>query len=75
MASNEPIGKVDKLIIIGNDGIEETETALSNKFKFNENSTYGEIDTVSRSINSLSNNTYIDTTLVTNISVNEKIAE
>ena len=74
MAANSPIGNVDKYVIKTTDNLDNaTETTLAAKFKFNPEATYENVDIASRAIAALSTNTYNDTILVTNVSVNEAV--
>lgn len=75
MAASTPIGKVDKYILKTRSPLgQDTETTLSNKFVFNSESTYSQVDTASRAIANLSQDTYVNTILVTNMDVNEQIS-
>ena len=80
MAESTKIGRVDKYVILSRPNYAaetdpNTETTISNKFYFNRDATYAQADTASKALAALSNNTYIDTILVTNMSVNEQVAE
>lgn len=80
MAANTKIGKVDKYIILSRPNSASasdpyTETTLGNKFYFNSDATYAQVDTASKALAALSYNTYVNTILVTNMSVNEQVAE
>lgn len=76
MESTDAIGNVDKIILKtkdANENVTET-TVTSKKLKANPEATYQQIDTAMRALNSLSDDSYNDTILVTNISVNEVMA-
>jgi len=76
MAANTNIGKVDKYILQTTDALGESmETNISKGIAVNPSATYSQVDTASRAIAALSQNSYHDTILVTNISVNEVMAE
>ena len=70
------IGNVDKYIIKTlNQQSETTETTLAAKFKFNPEATYENVDIASRAIAALSTDVYSDTSLITDISVNDNIVD
>lgn len=76
MAASTPIGKVDKYILKTRSALgTDTETTISNKFVFNSEATYSQVDTASKAIANLSQDTYVNTILVTNMDVNEQISE
>ena len=76
MSANSAIGQVDKYILQTINAIGDTnETVLSKGFTVNNTATYQQVDTSGRAIAAISKDTYKDTILVTNISVNEIIAE
>ena len=76
MSANSAIGQVDKYILKTLDSLgEDNENVISKGFTVNSTATYQQVDTASRAIAALSKDTYNDTILVTNISVNEVIAE
>lgn len=76
MSASSAIGQVDKYILKTLDSMgEANETVISKGFTVNNTSTYQQVDTASRAIAALSKDTYNDTILVTNISVNEVMAE
>jgi len=76
MAANTNIGKVDKYILQTTNALGESmETNISKGITVNPSATYSQVDTASRAIAALSQNSYHDTILVTNISVNEVMAE
>ena len=76
MSANSAIGQVEKYILQTIDAIGDiNETTLSKGFTVNNTTTYQQVDTASRAIAAISKDTYKDTILVTNISVNEIIAE
>lgn len=65
-------GKVQKYIIKSINALgAEVETTLSNKFQINPNAEYSAVDTASKALIALSNDIYSDTSLITDISVNE----
>lgn len=73
---DEAIGSVETILLVTKDeNGEEHQTDISKGFSINPNATYGQIDTVSRKLASLTYNTYYDTILITKISVTEKMAE
>lgn len=51
------------------------QTNISKGFSVNPAATYRQVDTASRAINSLMTNNYMDTILITSVSVNEVLAE
>lgn len=72
------IGNVSEIYLLSYDALgNQYKTNISKGFSINPNGevTYEQIDTAQRALCNLSSNTYDDTTLVTNISVNEKLAE
>lgn len=70
------IGNVSIMYLKSYDALGNTyETNVSKGFIVKSTATYQEVDTAVRSINSLTTNTYDDTILVTNISVNDVLAE
>lgn len=76
MSANSAIGQVDKYILQTVDAFGEVqETTLNKSFTVNSFATYQQVDTASHAISALSKNSYKDTVLVTNLSVNEIIAE
>lgn len=69
------IGVVNKYILKLTDANQEPkDTTLSNKFAFNAEATYNQVDTASRALATLTKYSYQDTILVTNVSVNEVLA-
>lgn len=74
MDSNTSIGIVDKYLITLTDGLSNDTINVSKSFTVNPDATYGQVDEASRAVVALSRETYQDTILVTNISVNEIIA-
>lgn len=77
MAANSPVGQVTamKLITHGSNERLDTETTLTGKrIMVNPDATYQQVDTLARALAALSRNTYIDTDLITVISVNEQVA-
>lgn len=71
------VGNVSSMILKTKDALNNTnETTITNQKLFvNPEATYQEVDTFARALAGLSTNSYDDTNLVTNISVNEKLAE
>lgn len=71
------VGKVSSMVLKSTDNLgEDTETTITNKaVTVNEDATYEQVDAVARALMALSRNTYVDTDLITVISVNEKLAE
>lgn len=76
MAASSYVGNVQTVQIISIDSLENKyTTTLNSRIKPLTNATYSNIDSSTRSLISLSENTYQDTHLITDISVNEEIAE
>ena len=74
MAANTPVGNVTQMILKSTDASgNDYETKLP--FAINSTATYEKVDAAARAINSLSTNTYQDTLLITQVSVNEVLAE
>lgn len=74
MAANTPIGNVTQMILKSTDALGNNyETKLP--FVINSAATYEKVDAAARAINLLSINTYQDTLLITQVSVNEVLAE
>lgn len=71
------IGNVTSMIIIGTDqsGNPVQNTVTSNSIKVSSTATYTQVDTVARALNNLTRNTYVDTNLITVISVEEILAQ
>lgn len=70
------IGNVTQIILKTTDTYgDPTETNISKGFIVNPSATYQQVDTANRAIAGLIKNTYNDTILVTNVSVNEVLAE
>lgn len=70
------IGNVEEMYLITKDSLEnQYKTRVGSGFTINPEKTYQEIDTAQRALAGLTTNTYADTTLITSISVNEKLAE
>lgn len=74
MDSNTSVGMVDKYLITLTNGITNDTINVAKSFTVNPEVTYGQVDEASRAVVALSLDTYQDTILVTNISVNEIIA-
>lgn len=76
MASNETIGKVNTIYLQTYDtNGDNLNTNVSKGFIVNTNATYGQMDIAMRAINGLTTNTYGDTNLITEISLNEKMED
>jgi len=76
MAAGTAVGQVQTMYLVTTDALENVyETNISKGFTVNSAATYAQVNTANRALASLSTNTYSDTKLVTNISVNEQIAE
>lgn len=74
MAANTPVGNVTQMILKSADGNGNNyETKLP--FVINSTATYEKVDAAARALSSLSTNTYQDTLLITQVSVNEVLAE
>ena len=72
MDSTTAIGNVTTYYLETTDALgNNIETNISKGFVVNANATYADVDTTSRALNSLSKDTYVDTILVTKISVND----
>lgn len=75
LSGSDPVGNVDTLYIISRDQYnQEIQTNISKGLKVNPEATYENTDTVARSLNWLSRNSYEDTIAVTKISLNEVLA-
>ena len=76
MAAESVIGVVTKFIVKSatTTGTDE-DTTINTNLIANEEATYQNVDAAMRALMQLSNNTYQDTTCVTNISVAEQMAE
>lgn len=76
MTSNDPVGVVTAMYlettdVFGND----YENKINGGWLYvNPNTTYAKVDTFARKLANLSTNTYNDTKLVTEVSVNEVLA-
>lgn len=77
MAATDTIGQVETIYLVSRDNTQnEYETNINGRnMTVNYNATYQQVDTALRALNGLTNNTYVDTKLITTISVNEKIVE
>lgn len=75
MAASSRVGSVSSYVIKTSDNLgNDKETTISNKRIFvNPMSTYEQANTLSRALIALTTNTYNDTLLITNMSVNEQI--
>lgn len=70
------IGNVQTVYLITMDNqYNRYETNVSKGFQVNPEATYQNVDDAMRALNALSTNTYQDTTLITAVSVNEKVSE
>lgn len=68
------VGNVTEMILQTQDALQNyDETKINKKFYINPNATYQQVDTAARALVLLSRNTYVDTILVTKVSVNEKL--
>lgn len=75
MDANSPIGNVTTIYLNSYDQLDNTyKTNISKGFEVNPEATYSQVDTALRGINGLTRNTYDDTILVTEISVNDVMA-
>lgn len=76
MAAGTAIGKVQTMYLVTTDALNESyETNISKGFTVNPTATYAQVNVANRALVNLSTNTYQDTKLITEISVNEEIAE
>ncbi len=77
MAANSPVGNVSamKLITNGGGGPDVETTLTGKRIMVNPESTYQQADTFARALAALSRNTYIDTEMITVISVTEQMAD
>jgi len=76
LAATDTIGQVQTIYLQTVDNLRNTyETNVSSKFAIKPTATYGDVNGALRSLNNLTTNTYIDTKLITMISVNEEVAE
>lgn len=70
------IGNIATYQLLSYDQLQNTyETNISKGFTINGGATYRQVDTASRALIGLTNNTYDDTNLITEVSVNEVLAE
>lgn len=70
------IGNVEEMYLVSADQMgNEYKTRIGSGLKINPEKTYQEIDTAQRALNGLTNNTYQDTILITNVSVNDALME
>lgn len=70
------IGNVEEMYLITADQLgNQFKTRVGSGLRINSEKTYQEIDTAQRALAGLTTNTYQDTTLITSVSVNDKIAE
>lgn len=76
MAASSPIGNVTTIYLKTYDQLDnQYQTNISKGFEVNPEATFQQVDTAARGINSLTRNTYDDTILITEVSVNEVMAE
>lgn len=76
MAATDPIGKVKSVILNTTDQLgNKYTTTISRGFGVNSAATFGQVDESARALTALTTNNYVDTTLITEISVNEYLAE
>lgn len=76
MDSSTAIGNVTTYYLETTDALgNNVETNISKGFTVNANATYADVDETSRALTNLSRDSYVDTILVTKISVNEVMAE
>lgn len=77
MAATDTVGQVQAIYLNSVDNLgTQYETNINGRSTtVNPNATYEAMNDAMRVLNSLTTNTYIDTKLITAISVNEKIAE
>lgn len=77
MAANDSIGQVQTIYLQSDDNIgNHYDTNINGRnMTVNYNATYQQVDSAMRALNGLTTNTYVDTQLITAISVNEKMAE
>lgn len=74
MAASTPIGNVTTMYLKSTDQLGNNyETNISKGFEVNSAATFQQVDTAARMLNSLSANTYDDTILITEVSVNENV--
>lgn len=76
MAASDYIGNVKTIYINSVDSnSKEYQTNISKSFTVKPDATYTQVDEAMRALNALSTNTYQDTILVTEISVNMELKE
>lgn len=77
MAATDSIGQVQTIYLQSVDNIgTQYETNINGRnMTVNYNANYQQVDAAMRALNGLTTNTYVDTKLITSISVNEKMAE
>lgn len=77
MAAADPIGNVTQMKLKTSDSLgNEYETQINNaRLGVNPAATYTQVDTFARALAGLTTNAYVDTDLITVISVNEVLAE
>lgn len=77
MAAADSIGQVQAIYLQSVDNIgTQYETNINGRnMTVNYNANYQQVDSAMRALNALTTNTYVDTKLITSISVNEKMAE
>lgn len=77
MAATDTIGQVQSIILQSDDNIgTHYDTNINGRnMTVNYNATYQQVDAAMRALNGLTTNVYVDTSLITAISVNEKMVE
>lgn len=77
MAATDSIGQVQTIYLQSVDNIgNQYDTNINGRnMTVNYNANYQQVDAAMRALNGLTTNTYVDTKLITAISVNEKMAE
>lgn len=77
MAATDSIGQVQAIYLksVDNIGTQYDTNINGRNITVNYNATYQQVDSAMRALNGLTTNTYVDTQLITAISVNEKMVE
>lgn len=77
MAATDSIGQVQAIYLqsVDNIGTQYDTNINGRNMTVNYNANYQQVDAAMRALNGLTTNTYVDTKLITSISVNEKMAE
>lgn len=74
MASDTSIGNVQTIYLESYDSLQtKYETNISKGFVINRSATFADVNTAARALNALTTNYYEDTTLATNVSVNQEM--